>query len=399
MRKLLTAFSVAVLMVSTASSSEVTDREILQKLQELEEKVRKLEAENRKLRELLEEKSSTLVTARKRTTKLKVTGRVLFRFSQTADIDESGGKSVYGDLGNGFTVRKARVKFNGKLNDNVSYMVHLRADRGSKVELWDAYVKYSFDSVPLTLKAGQFKVPLSMSYLKSGTKLWFPERPVAVNRIAPVWRDVGLEATWRVSPTLKLSASVLNGEGWSSDKIYNSDKKYLYTFSVDAVPVNDESLMWRIRVGCELGTDSSSKLVYKKYGAVSVERHLLDVETKVDLKSLGLSLEGGFLYDSPQDAVDESGSSVHLGDAKGYYLQADYALSPFKGLHLVGRYSWLDPNDDVDDENDVDYTSLGFYYLINGWQAAIRSAYIFANERHGKEVDNDLFVTEFQLLF
>ncbi|RUM42247.1 MAG: hypothetical protein DSY35_05670, partial [Desulfurobacterium sp.] len=104
MRKLLTAFSVVVLMVSTASSSEVTDREILRKLQELEEKVRKLEAENRKLKELLEERSSTLVTARKRTTKLKVTGRVLFRFSQTADIDGSGGKSVYGDPGNGFTV-------------------------------------------------------------------------------------------------------------------------------------------------------------------------------------------------------------------------------------------------------------------------------------------------------
>ena len=97
--------------------------------------------------------------------------------------------------------------------------------------------------------------------------------------------------------------------------------------------------------------------------------------------------------------MDESGNSVQLGNAKGYYFQADYALSSFKGLHLVGRYSWLDPNDDVDDRNDVDYTSLGFYYLINGWQAAVRSAYIFANERHGKEVDNDLFVTEFQLLF
>ncbi|TCK03455.1 porin [Phorcysia thermohydrogeniphila] len=399
MRKLLTALSIAVLTVSTASSAEITNQEILQKLQELEAKLKKLEVENKRLRELLEEKGSTLIAARKKTKKLKVTGRVLFRFSQTADIDESGGKSIYGDPGNGFTVRKARVRFHGKLNDNVSYMIHLRADRGSQVELWDAYVKYSFDSIPLSIKMGQFKVPLSMSYLKSGTELWFPERPVAVNKIAPVWRDVGLEATWKVSRALKLSASVLNGEGWSSDKIYNSDKKYAYVFSADVTPVDNESLRWRVRVGYEVGTDAYSKLIYTKYDAVSVERRLLDVETRLDLRSFGLSLEGGFLYDNPQDAVDSSGSSVQLGDAKGYYLQADYALPSVKGLHLVGRYSWLDPNDDVDDKYDVDYTSLGFYYLINGWQAAIRSAYIFANERHGEEVDNDLFVTEFQLLF
>ena len=399
MRKLLTALSIAVVTFSTASSAEVTSQEILQKLQELEIRLKKLEAENERLRELLEKKNAFLVSARKRTKELQVEGRVLIRFSQTEDIDESGGKSVYGDPGNGFTVRKARVKFHGKLNDNFSYMIHLRADRGSQVELWDAYVKYSFDSIPVTLKAGQFKVPLSMSYLKSGTKLWFPERPVAVNKIAPVWRDVGLEATWKISRALKLSASVLNGEGWSSDKIYNKDKRYLYTFAVDAIPFNNENLSWKLRLGCEFGRDSSSKLFYKKYRATSVKRRFFDVETRVDLKPFGLSLEGGFLYDNPQDAVDESGNSVRLGDAKGYYLQADYALSSLKGLHLVGRYSWLDPNDDVDDGNDVDYTSLGFYYLINGWQAAVRSAYIFANERHGKEVDNDLFVTEFQLLF
>ena len=357
MRRLLAALSVALLTVSSSPSAEIT---------------------------------FPLVTARKMTEKLQVDGRVLLRFSQTSE------KSVYGDPGNGFTVRKARVRFHGKLKDGLFYMIQLRADRGSQVELWDAYIKYSFDSIPLTLKAGQFKVPLSMSYLKSGTELWFPERPVAVNKIAPVWRDVGLEATWKISRAFKLSASVLNGEGWSSDKIYNTDKNYLYTFAADTTPFDGENLRWRFRLGCEFGRDSSSKLVYTvytKYNAVSVKRRLFDVETRIDLKPLGLSLEGGFLYDNPYGAVDR------LGDAKGYYLQADYALSSLKGLHLVGRYSWLDPNDDVNDANDVDYTSIGFYYLINGWQAAIRSAYIFANERHGEEIDNDLFVAEFQLLF
>ncbi len=397
MRKSLLALSL-VLLSSQGFAKEVSNEEILRKLQQLEQKVSQLEEENKKLRSLLR-KSGYTVTPRKRTEKLQVDGRVLFRFSQSEDLDE-GEKTIYGDPGNGFIIRKARVKFHGKLNDNTGYMIHIRADRGSNVELWDAYIDYKFDSIPLSLRMGQFKVPLSMSYLKSGTTLWFPERPVAVNKIAPVWRDVGIAATYAPLKSLKFTASILNGEGWSSnDKIYNRDKKYLYTFAVDTVPVNNEDFRWRVRAGYETGYDRYSKLVYKAYGASVVKRDLFDVETRLDIKPLGLAFEGGYLYDNPTDAKDSSGNPVNLGNAKGFYIQGDYEVPAVRNLHLVGRYSWLDPNDDVDDSNDVDYTSLGFYYLINSWQAAIRSAYVWANERHGEEKANNLFVTEFQLLF
>ena len=401
MRKSLLALSL-VLLSSQGFAKEVSNEEILRKLQQLEQKVSQLEEENKKLKSLLR-KSGYTVTPRKRTEKLQIDGRVLFRFSQSEDLDE-GEKTIYGDPGNGFIIRKARVKFHGKLNDNTGYMIHIRADRGSNVELWDAYIDYKFDSIPLSLRMGQFKVPLSMSYLKSGTTLWFPERPVAVNKIAPVRRDVGIAATYAPLKSLKFTASILNGEGWSSnDKIYNRDKKYLYTFAVDTVPVNNEDFRWRVRAGYETGRDAYSKLIYANYNnknPIAVKRHLIDVESRIDIKHVGLAFEGGFLYDYHTDAKDTAtGNTVSLGNAKGYYIQGDYAMPVIKGLHLVGRYSWLDPNDDVDDSNDVDYTSLGFYYLINSWQAAIRSAYVWANERHGEEKANNLFVTEFQLLF
>ncbi|MEO2069499.1 MAG: porin [Desulfurobacteriaceae bacterium] len=397
MRKSLFALSL-VLLSSQGFAKEVSNEEILQKLQQLEQKVSQLEEENKKLKSLLK-KSGYTVTPRKRTEKLQVDGRVLFRFSQAEDLDE-GEKTIYGDPGNGFLIRKARVRFHGKLNDNTGYMIHIRSDRGSNVERWDAYVDYKFDSIPISLKMGQFKVPLSMSYLKSGTTLWFPERPITVNKIAPVWRNVGIAATYVPLKNLKFAASILNGEGWSSnDKIYNKDKKYLYTFAVDTVPVNNEDFRWRVRAGYETGYDRYSKLVYTAYGASVVKRNLFDVETRLDIKPLGLAFEGGYLYDNPTDAKDSSGNPVNLGNAKGFYIQGDYAVPTIKGLHLVGRYSWLDPNDNVDDKNDVDYTSVGFYYLLNGWQAAVRSAYIWANERHGDEIANNLFVTEFQLLF
>ena len=247
MRKSLLLLSALTLLPVASYSQTVTEQEILQKLQQLEKKVQQLERENRELRQLLKSRSitssfSSVTPLRKRTAKLKVGGRVLFRFSQTQDIDENGGKSIFGDPGNGFTVRKARLHVKGKLNDNVGYGIQIRADRGSKVELWDAYVKYSFDSIPLSVKMGQFKTPVSMSYLKSGTKLWLPERPVAVNKIAPVWREIGVAATYKLFKGVKLTAGLFNGEGWSSDKNYNRDKKYLYTLALDATPVNTEDL-------------------------------------------------------------------------------------------------------------------------------------------------------------
>ena len=385
------------LLFSQSFAQDISNEEILQRLKQLELKVKKLEEENEKLKSLLRSSGYT-VTSRKKTKSLQVDGRVLFRFSQAEDLDEKE-KTVYGDPGNGFIIRKARVKFHGKLNENTGYMIHLKADRGSNVELWDAYINYNFESIPFSLKLGQFKVPLSMSYLKSGTTLWFPERPVTVNKIAPVWRDVGIAATYSPLKNLKFTASILNGEGWSSNRIYNRDKKYLYTFAVDTVPVNNEDFRWEVRAGYETGYDDSPKLVYRNYGASVVKRNLFDVETRVDIKSFGLAVEGGFLFDNPLDAKSSSGETVDLGIAKGYYVQGNYAVPFIEGLHIVGRYSWLDANADVDDENDVDYRSVGFYYLLNGWQAAIRSAYVWVNERNVDEISNNLFVTELQLLF
>ncbi len=403
MRKSLLLLSALTLLPATSYSQTVTEQEILQKLQQLERKVQQLERENRELRQLLKSRSvasSSVTPLRRRTAKLKVGGRVLFRFSQTQDIDANGGKSIFGDYGNGFEVKKARLHVKGELNDNISYAIQIKADKGSQVQLWDAYVKYSFDSIPLLIKMGQFKTPVSMSYLKSGTKLWLPERPVAVNKIAPVWREIGVAATYKLFKGVKLTAGLFNGEGWSSDKNYNRDKKYLYTLALDVTPVNTENLTWRFRVGGELGTDDSSKMIYNEaYGAASVKRHLIDVETALKFKPYNIALEAGYLYDNPTDAKDSSGNPVSLGNAKGYYAQIDYGLSFFPRVHLVGRYSWVDPNDDVDDKNDVDYTTVGFYYLLNGWQAAVRSSYTWANERHGEEIDNNVFVTEFQLLF
>ncbi len=399
MRKALT-LALLLAVSSPVYGGELSNQEILKKLQELEAKVERLERENRELRSLLEAKGGVVAPARKRDTQLKVGGRVLFRFSQTQDLTEAGGKSIYGDPGNGFTVRKARIFVSGKVDEDFKYKIQIRADRGAPVELWDAYLTYTPDYLPLSVKVGQFKVPLSMSYLRSGTKLILPERPLVVNKIAPVWRDVGVELSYKPVKGCKVVAALLNGEGWTGDtKIYNKDRKYAYVFALEGTPIDTPSYLLKFRLGYETGTDASPKLTYAEYGALSVKRHLIDAEAALKLKDYSLTLEGGYLFDNPTNAKDSSGKAVSLGNAKGYYFQADYGLPFDPKLHLVGRYSWLDLNDDVDDKYDLSYTTIGAYYLIHGWQAAVRTSYTFANQRKSEEVDDNLFTAELQLLF
>ncbi|WP_457680263.1 porin [Thermovibrio sp.] len=400
MRKALASLTLLTVSLSLPSyGQELSNYEILQKLNELEAKVEKLERENRELRSLLEKRGVFAKAARKEDRNLKIGGRILFRFSQTQNINEAGGKSIYGDPGNGFTIRKARIFVKGKVDDDFKYKVQIRADKGAPVELWDAYITYSPNYLPISVKVGQFKVPLSLFYLHSGTKLGLPERPLAVNKIAPVWRDVGVELSYEPVKGYKVVGAVINGEGWSSDKIYNSDKKYAYLVALQGTPVNTSSYLFKFRIGYETGTDHSEKLLYRAYNAYSVKRHLIDAEAFLKLRDYSLALRGGYLFDNPTDGKDQNGNSVPLGNAKGYYLQADYGLPFLPKLHLVGRYSWLDGNTDKDDKYDLAYTTVGAYYLIHGWQTVVRTSYTFANQRKSKEIDDNLFTAELQLLF
>jgi len=390
MKRFLGAATVFMLGVSLASSAVAQDynyEEVMQRLQQLEQRVAQLEAEN----EALRAGKAVRVMPRKKTKKLVVKGRVLFRYSATQKDGIS--KTVYGDPGNSMVVRKARVQFQGKLNRNLAYKIHVRADRGTGVRLWDAFIDYKFDAIPLKLRMGQQKIPVSMSYLRPGPKIKFPERPIAVRKLDFHDRDVGVRAIFKPVKNLQLEAAVMNGEGVKQEettslknKVANDkDRRLNYIFAVDTRPVNTDTFGLRVRAAYQTGYS------YIYYAKTNAKSNLFDIEASLNVKPAGLILEGGYSYSNPDIA--------NRGNAKGYYLQADYKMpvEALRNLHLLGRYSYVDPDDDKSD-NELKYTPVGFYYLLNGWQAAIRTAYVWADET-GKEKDNNLFVTELQLLF
>jgi len=386
---------------------------------------------------LAESASQKEVTPRSKTQKLQVDGRVLLRFSES----QNNGKTIYGDPGDGFIPRKVRVRFHGNLNKNLKYMIHLRADRGSNVELWDAFVVYKVNQlpVPVSIKAGLFKNPVSMSYLKPGIKLWFPERAVVVNKFLDTWRDTGIQMDVQLLKDkfikkLTLVAAILNGEGWQkhNNKIYNEDDKWLYVFSLDNTLIDDKNFSIRVRAAHELGYDAGSKLIYysvynrkisnKTISGITynklvidqpIARHLTDVEAQINIKKYGIVLEGGYMFDKSNARIYYSNSNgtqknyyTDLGTASGWYAQVNLqmpvlgGLDFLKKLHLIGRYSEIidvNDNDDKYDKNyEVQYASFGFYYLFKEWNSAIRGDYVIAG---GDNKDNNLFCLEYQLLF
>ncbi len=61
---------------------------------------------------------------------------------------------------NGFDMSRARLTFDGRVGQNVTYFVQFQDDSGTSFGLLDAYWAYHFGDSPWALKVGQFKDPI-----------------------------------------------------------------------------------------------------------------------------------------------------------------------------------------------------------------------------------------------
>jgi hypothetical protein len=61
---------------------------------------------------------------------------------------------------NGFDVARFRLLLNGNFTQNIAYYVQFQDDEGTTFGLFDAYLTYHLDDLPLYLRVGQFKDPV-----------------------------------------------------------------------------------------------------------------------------------------------------------------------------------------------------------------------------------------------
>ena len=96
-----------------------------------------------------------------------------------------------------------------------------------------------------------------------------------------------------------------------------------------------------------------------------------------------------------EDSAAKHGNSVSR--AYGYGIQGQYDL--LSNLQLTARYDEFDPNVDVDNSFDSRWYTLGCNWFIHGQDIKWQTNYTFREEMHGEDIDNDILMTHFQVLF
>ena len=140
---------------------------------------------------------------------LRLSGEMQFRYVSTfQDHAPNGAK----DTALGFESTRTRLGFGGHVIDpSVNYFIFYGLTGGNGV-LLDAWIEKKFDK--LTIRAGQFKLPIWEEWTVSETKEQFVERSVLDARFSQVYSQ-GVMATWqeddwRVKVALSDGARSLN---------------------------------------------------------------------------------------------------------------------------------------------------------------------------------------------
>jgi len=146
----------------------------------------------------------------------QLTGYMQFRFTD----DES--KSA-----NTFSLRRMRFGMKGTLSPRTSYAICFRRDDSDKnVDLDDAYLDLSTGKTS-RLRAGQAKLPVGYEVLESPSERLEPETSLAMDRLFPKSRDIGLQ--WQMQTGAQkpiFNLGVVNGSGINTTDD-NDDKDLL----------------------------------------------------------------------------------------------------------------------------------------------------------------------------
>ncbi|MCJ7822257.1 MAG: porin, partial [Armatimonadetes bacterium] len=150
--------------------------------------------------------------------KHKIDGYAQFRYENDDGSDE-----------NQFLMRRARVNVRGPASERVSYRIEFQLDAkvsgsaaGSKVQLRTAYADYALNTG--TLRIGQAKIPWGYELLESVPVLWTAERSLFMDRLFPNQRDIGVQWSYRSSPSApQFDVGIFNGTGINASD--NNDRK------------------------------------------------------------------------------------------------------------------------------------------------------------------------------
>lgn len=199
---------------ATAQSSEVDVNALLQRLQELEQKVKILERNGELDKEAAAEKAKATPTvsigagglvARSADTNFVFALHGLLQVDSRTFFDDGG---IAGN--NGFLLRRARPIFSGTVFRDFDF--NFTPDfGGSTAQIFDAYLNYRYQPW-LQARIGKFKTPIGLEYLQSDQFTAFNERALPTELVPG--RDVGFQIWGEINAgVLSYAAGIFNGLG------------------------------------------------------------------------------------------------------------------------------------------------------------------------------------------
>jgi hypothetical protein len=418
------------------SYGELSSEELLQILIEkgiiTQDDIEKADESRKEKKEIAEEKEEVVLKAARYPKSMNFKGRVQARYTamENGDLSKVTPQKVFETSEfDGFVLRRVRLRWFGNVTDQWKYHVQVSVDGDHNddkvnpslpdyelrktdvgVMLQDAYFIYDLHPY-FNVTVGQFKSRFSPSYLVAGPVLPLCERPLVIDLLARK-REIGmsiesaLEGQGQLDgrgPTAKLydkpifyAVGLYNGNGFN--KMRNDNENLMVTgmlvyrpspyinfgvsYAYDEVGYDYETTVLGL---AELSEDGDYYVFPVTDRIASRNLHIWDFNSALDLEPFHVQVE----------YVQADGNDVSR--AYGYGIQGQYDL--FDNFQLTARYDEFDPNVNVDNSFDSRWYTLGCNWFIHGQDIKWQINYTFREETHGEDVDNDILITHFQVLF
>lgn len=291
-------------------------------------------------------------TIESRSARLDISNRAQIRYTeQMPEVGDDKGS---------FRVRRMKTKLEGWVyTKDLTYELQMNWADSSNV-LEDAVVNYDFTKgkKAFQLRAGQFKVPFGRQELTSSGNQQFVDRAAVSNTFAR-GRDIGFQL-WGTPLGGKIDWRVGAFNGNGRNQTSNDNDKLQYNARLTFQPFGDVKYS-------ESDFESADRPLFAVAGQwESNDRQGATTGNDIDREIVGgdvvFKFKGFSLYGELFQAMDDPETGIDA-DLSGFIAQAGYFIVRNK-LEVAARLAELDPNDDIDD-NEQEERGLGLNYFWN----------------------------------
>ncbi|HHT9136028.1 MAG TPA: porin [Candidatus Wunengus sp. YC60] len=285
---------------------------------------------------------------------LNLGGRMQFRYTYKDNDEDFGAVDT-----SSINLRRARVYMGGNIyGKNLHYYVEADADKFN-LGMRDFYV-YWTPLEEVNAKIGYFKVPFNRQRVSSSSKLLLQDRSIASEAFDQD-RDYGLDIYGKpFEGNIEYHAAVFQGAG-EKNSGDNIDNKLMYVLNARYNPFGkydyyDEtdvkySDTLKATIGASVAFDGKAN-----------DEKIKNTNTIIGVVDTGLKYKGISWNNEYFLRTEDPESNGDTVNSDGFYTQTGYFVLP-KKLEVAARYSMVDPDTDVSNDLQREYTAGINYYF------------------------------------